>query len=312
MSQILTLTLNPTIDIFSDVESVRPVRKMRTENARYDPGGGGINVARVINRLGGEVEAVFLAGGMTGMWLDTLLGKEDVPRQKIEIAGETRVAFAVNEKASGLDYRFVPSGPMVTEAEIGTFMDVVRAFDGGYVVASGSLPKGCSADILIEIARAASGKGARFVLDSSGEGLKATLSQAKVYLVKPSRGELESYVGHALDDAGVSEAAADLVHRGVAELVAVTLGAQGAVLAHSDGVIRVSAPQIKARSTIGAGDSFLGAMVWALSRGWLLADALHLAVAAGAAAITRPGTQLCRREDIVSHYPHFPKLEPGR
>jgi 6-phosphofructokinase 2 len=148
------------------------------------------------------------------------------------------------------------------------------------------------------MAKLAAARGAKFVLDSSGTGLGTTLKHSRVFLVKPSLGELEQFVGHKLDEMGVRQAASDIVAGGAAELVAVTMGADGALLASAQGVLRVPAIHVRARSTVGAGDSFLGAMIWALSEGKAPEEALRLGVAAGAAAIMRPGFQLCRRQDV--------------
>ena len=298
MTSVLTITLNPTVDIFSEAEVVRPVRKVRTAQERRDPGGGGVNVARVITALGGQAEAVFLAGGATGMLLDTLLEREGVARRALPAAADTRIAFTVFERASGLDYRFVPSGFTTSEDELRPCIAAVEAHDGAYLVASGSLPEGAPTDIYARMADIAAARGARFILDSSGDGLRVTLERSRVFLVKPSIGELEQLVGHELDDDGVHEAASALVRRGAAEIVAVTLGAQGALVASAEGVLRLSAPHVAARSAVGAGDSFLAAMVWALAQGWTRDAAFRLAIAAGAAAVTLPGTQPCRREDV--------------
>jgi 6-phosphofructokinase 2 len=303
MSSILTFTLNPTVDLFSEVEIVRPIRKIRTEADRADPGGGGINVARVVTVLGGKAEAVFLGGGPTGQWLDALLQAEGVPRRMLPIEGQTRVSFSVNERASGYDYRFVRGGPQIAPEEMMPCLDIARRHGEGFVVISGSLPATAPADFFAQLARAAREGGACFVLDTSGEALKATLAEGGVHLVKPSRGELEELVGGELDEQGLVEAALSIVKRGQAEMVAVSMGAEGALLASADGAIRSATPHVKVRSAIGAGDSFLGAMVWALDRGWSRQDAFELGIAAGAAAVTTPGTQLCRREDIEALYP---------
>jgi 6-phosphofructokinase 2 len=303
MASILTITLNPAVDLFTEADIVRPIFKMRTSDFRCDPGGGGINVARVIIEIGGEAEAVFLGGGATGVWLDALLGHEGTHRRMLPIAGETRVAYSVRERASGFDYRFVPPGPPVSAAEIGSCIEFVRNCSNQYVVASGSLPVHAPADSYAEMARIVREHGGRFVLDSSGEGLRATLQQSRVFLVKPSIGELSEYAGQDLDEKAAREVAESLVKNGAAEIVAVTMGAQGALLMTADGAIRMPAPHVKARSTIGAGDAFLGAMVWALSKDWALKGAFSLGIAAGAAAVLAPGTQLCRHEDIRSLYP---------
>jgi 6-phosphofructokinase 2 len=311
-SIILTITLNPTVDLFGDVEVVRPIRKMRTMNDRCDPGGGGINVARVVTEIGGDAEAVFLGGGSTGAWLDSLLARDGIRRRMVPIAGDTRVAFAVQERGSGFDYRFVPSGPEVSAEEVEPCFEILRAHRAAYVVASGSLPAGAPPDTYARMAKIVAEKGGKLVLDSSGDGLRVTLEQSQIFLVKPSIGELGQLVGHELDERAAGEAATDLVKRGAAEMVAVSMGAQGALLATSDGLMRMPAPRVKTRSAIGAGDSFLGAMVWALSSGWAVKGAFHLGIAAGAAAVLTPGTRLCRREDIRALYPMSPEGDTER
>jgi len=303
MGPVLTFTLNPTVDLFSEVEAVRPIRKIRTSCDLADPGGGGINVARVVNMLGGKAEAVFLGGGPTGQWLDALLEAEGVPRRMLPIAGDTRVSFSVNEHASGYDYRFVRGGPDIATEEMMPLIEIAAAKQGGYVVASGSLPASAPADFYARLAHEANRNGARFVLDTSGAALKDTLAEGGVFLAKPSQGEMEELFGAELDEQGLCEAALSLVRRGQAEMVAVSMGAQGALLASAEGVIRRSAPRVKARSAIGAGDSFLGAMIWALGEGWATEDAFEFAIAAGAAAVLTSGTQLCRKADIEALYP---------
>lgn len=303
MASILTFTLNPSVDLFSEVETVRPIRKIRTAADRADAGGGGINVARVVTMLGGAAEAVFLGGGPTGDWLDSLLAEENVPRRMLPITGQTRVSFSVNEKSSGYDYRFVRGGPAIAAEEMMPCLDIAKAHKGGFVVASGSLPASAPPDFFARLAHIAAENGARFVLDTSGDALKATLAEGGVYLVKPSMGELEELFGSELDDKAAAEAATSIVRRGQAEMVAVSMGAQGAMLVTSHGTLRKAAPRVKVRSAIGAGDSFLGAMIWALGENWAEEEAFELGIAAGAAAVLTPGTQLCQRADIESLYP---------
>jgi 6-phosphofructokinase 2 len=298
MTQILTITLNPTVDISSETDVVRPTRKTRTSNTRYDPGGGGINVARVVATLGGDAEAIFLAGGEIGSLLDRLLGDADVSRRLIPITGQTRIGVVVHEQKTGLEYRFVAAGPPIRPFEVEPCFDAVASHRGGYVVASGSLPEGAASDTYARMADLAASRGARFVLDSSGIGLQATLEKSRVFLVKPSLGELEKFVGQKLDEESASQAAANIVARGAAEMVAVTMGADGALLATSSGILRVPAIHVRVRSAVGAGDSFLGAMIWALSEGKTPDEAFRFGVAAGAAAVMTPGTQLCQRSDV--------------
>ena len=152
MKPIVTLTLNPAIDASCQAQEVRPVRKIRTSDERYDPGGGGINVARVIRELGGET-----------IGLD---------HRAVPIAGMTRVSHTVYERSSGQEYRFVPDGPALSAKEWQTGLAALEALNADYVVASGSLPKGVPDDFYARIARNARDRGIRFVLDTSGEALR--------------------------------------------------------------------------------------------------------------------------------------------
>src|SRR5690606_8819753 len=129
MKPIVTLTLNPAIDGAAGAETVRPIRKVRTWNERYDPGGGGINAARVIRELGGPAMAVYLSGGTTGPVLDGLVRSSGIESVRIPIAGHTRISHTVHERSSGLEFRFVPEGPAVTSEEWSACLAALEAVD---------------------------------------------------------------------------------------------------------------------------------------------------------------------------------------
>jgi 6-phosphofructokinase 2 len=299
---ILTITLNPTIDVFGAAKAVQPTHKVRLSNATYEPGGGGINVARVITTLGGKAEAAFLAGGEMGKFLERLVGEEGIRQHPLAITGQTRVALMVRDESTGLEYRFLPDGPEVTAADIERCAAAISATRSGIVVASGSLPRGAPVDSYARLARAAARNALPFVLDTSGEALRAALEEGGILLVKPSRSELESLAGGRLEEAALEAAARALADAGKAQLVAVTLGADGAMLVSAGEILRQPAITVPVLSAVGAGDSFLGAMVWAMSERWPHADAFRLAMAAGAAATSNPGTTLCRKEDVFRLY----------
>ena len=302
MTDILTVTLNPTVDVSGSAETVRPIRKVRTRETRFDPGGGGINVARVVARLGANVEALYLAGGEIGALLDRLLASEKIACHRVETGAQTRLGFIVHERTTGLEYRFVPEGPNVSPRDVASCLDYVASRPSRFVVCSGSLPPGAPDDIYARMAEAATARGARVVLDTSGASLRQTLERTKVFLVKPSLGELAQLVGRELDADSAAEAAMSLVSREAAEMVAVTLGADGAILASREGVIRLPAIPVRVRSAVGAGDSFLGAMVFSLQRGRSAREAFCMGVAAGAAAAMTPGTELCLTDDVLRLY----------
>jgi 6-phosphofructokinase 2 len=302
MNQIVTLTLNPAIDASCQVDEVGPVHKIRTFDERYDPGGGGINVARVIRELGGDAIAVYLAGGLTGQAFNNMVDAIGLEHRAVPISGDTRVAHTVYERASGQEYRFVPQGPEVHADEWQACLRELEVMDYDYLVASGSLPNGVPEDFYAQVARVAAERSARLVLDTSGKPLKRAL-EAGVYLVKPNLRELETAIGRPLrEPAEQEEAARQLIARGRAQIVTVSLGADGALLATGEDCYRLRAPRIRPRSAVGAGDSFLGAMTLGLAEGRPPQDAFALAVAAGTAAVLTMGTELCRREDVLRIY----------
>lgn len=302
MKTIVTLTLNPAIDGAAEAEKVQPIRKVRTWGERYDPGGGGINAARVVRELGGAAFAIYLSGGTTGPVLDELVQSAGIESLRIPIADHTRISHTVHERSSGLEFRFVPEGPVVAPAEWQACLAALEGVDCDYLLASGSLPRGVPANFYVEVAKVASRNGAKVVLDTSGEALRAATAHG-VFLIKPSLGEMEELVGQKLAEPVDQERAArELVESGAAEVVALTLGRDGALLATRSGLRRLAGVKVKPKSAVGAGDSFLAAMTLGLAQGRDSEDAFALAVAAGTATVLTMGTELCRREDVERIY----------
>lgn len=295
---IVTLTLNPALDVSAEADGVTAAHKTRTTGERIDPGGGGINVARVIHELGGETVAVILGGGVTGAYLEELIAAQGVPFRMLSIAGRTRLCTAIHDRADGLEYRFVPEGPLVTEAECDTAIAAARSLPWHWLVASGSLPRGVPTNFYRHAAALATDRGGHLVLDTSGAALKDALGTG-ITLIKPSRRELESITGHELPSrADQARAAYRLVRDGAARMVALTLGGEGALLATDDGVQIMPALDVRVRSTVGAGDSFLAGLVMALAAGETPAQALARGIAAGAAATAAEGTAHVTREAV--------------
>lgn len=306
MPRIATLTLNPAIDSACEAEKVFPTHKIRTSGERYDPGGGGINVARVLARLGDGPEVVYLAGGATGALLDELLTGAGLTRHRIDIHDHTRMSLAVFERSTGQEYRFVPEGPLVGEAEWQAALDHCAALDCDWLVASGSLPRGVPADFFARLTALMAPRGVRLALDTSGAALAAAVEAGGLALVKPSQGEFEALTGRKFTSpARIGEAAQALVQAGKAAMVAVTLGHEGAVLAHAGGVLIRPGAQVKVQSATGAGDSFVAGMVHALAGGADAATALAWGMAAGTAAVLNPGTGLAHVEDMEKLRPLF-------
>ena len=298
-AQIVTLTMNPALDITTGVDVVRPTDKLRCGTPRYDPGGGGINVARIAHVLGGSVSAVFPAGGATGDLITTLLVDAGVRFREVAIAAPTRESFTVNETSTGQQYRFVLPGPQLTFAEQERCLGQLRieATAAEFVVASGSLPPGVPADFYQRVADVCRDVGAVLILDTSGGGLQQISSG--VFLLKASMRELRECVGRELLTEGEQLAAAhELIDNGRAEVVVVSLGSHGALLATRNGSHRFSAIPMASGSGVGAGDAMVAAITVGLGRGWPLVKSVRLGIAAGAAKLMTPGTAACQRTDV--------------
>jgi 6-phosphofructokinase 2 len=297
---IVTLTINPAVDIFVNVAHVEPTRKLRCSAPKRDPGGGGINVARAAHRLGGSVAAIYPTGGALGKLLHRLVEREGIESLVTPSHVETRENFTAYEETTGEQYRFVLPGSALHRAEWEAVLDKLTTLSGKpkFVVASGSVPPGVPEDFFARVARQSKQLGAQCVVDTSGAALKLALAEG-VTLVKPNLVELSDLVGLPLDTEAARVAACrQLAIDGRAEVVALTLGEQGALLVTADKVFRSQPMAIEPVSTVGAGDSFLGGLVAALASGHSLYEAFRVAVAAGSAAVLSTGTELCSEEDV--------------
>jgi 6-phosphofructokinase 2 len=297
---IVTLTINPAVDIFVNVARVEATRKLRCSAPKRNPGGGGINVARAAHRLGGKVAAIYPTGGAIGKLLQRLVEREGIESLVTLSHVETRENFTAYEETTGEQYRFVLPGSTLHRAEWEAVLDKLATLSGKpkFVVASGSVPPGVPEDFFARVARQAKQLGAQCVVDTSGPALKMALAEG-VTLIKPNQVELSDLVGAPLDtDEARMAACRKLAIEGRAEVVALTLGEHGALLVTADQAFRAQPMAIEPVSTVGAGDSFLGGLVAALASGQSLREAFRIAVAAGSAAVLSAGTELCSEEDV--------------
>jgi 6-phosphofructokinase 2 len=291
--------MNPAVDVSTRVGRVVADRKLRCGAPNYEPGGGGINVARAVRKLGGQAVAIFPAGGPAGSLLEQLLEEEGVARVSVPVAAWTRENLNVFEEETRRQYRFVLPGGRLQEEEWKRCFGAIEDLDPrpGYLVASGSLPPGVPEDFFARLAALARRLGARLLLDSSGAPLARALSEG-VYLWKPSLREFQEWTGEAeADERRWRELAREAVAKGCCEVLVLSLGSGGAVWTTRSGQERLTTPAVAVASSVGAGDSMVAGIVLALARGETLAQAARHGVAAAAAAVMNPGTQLCRRED---------------
>jgi 6-phosphofructokinase 2 len=301
MTPILTLTLNPALDMATTVPCMVPDEKLRCTDPQLDPGGGGINVSRAIHMLGGETLALVALGGLTGDRLADLLRRSGVPFLGITGPGETRTSLTVTEDVSARQFRFMLPGPVWGDEDQARVFNLLRAAGkpGGYAVISGSQPPGVPGDFPERLAGAMAGM--RVVLDTSGKPLTRAVEHPipDLDLLRMDGEEAEALAGHPLETrADTANFAESLVRRGVARQIIIARGADGSVLADAGQRLHARAPKVKVVSKVGAGDSFVGSFVLAMARGEGPAAALARGVAAAAAAVTTPATELCRREDV--------------
>jgi 6-phosphofructokinase 2 len=307
MVNIYTLTLAPSLDSATLTPQIYPEGKLRCSAPVFEPGGGGINVARAITFLGGRATAIFPAGGATGEHLVSLLADEKVPVEAVEAHDWTRQNLHVHVEASGEQYRFVMPGATLNEDEFRQLEEKVLHIEkGAILVISGSLPPSVKTQRLVQLIKAAQHNGIRCVVDSSGDALTAVLEIGNIELVKPNQKELSALVQRELtqpDD--VRQAAQELVESGKALRVIVSLGPQGALGVDASGSVQVVPPPVKSQSTVGAGDSMVGAMTLKLAANASLQDMVRFGVAAGSAATINQGTRLCSLENTRKIYDYL-------
>lgn len=311
-SPILTLTLNPALDMATEVPEILPGQKLRCSEPLLDPGGGGLNVSRAIRALGGDSLALVAIGGLTGDRLAGLIRAAGVTFLSILGPGETRQSLTVTEEKTGRQYRFMLPGPVWGEAERARVFTLLRATarPGGISVISGSQPPGVPKDFPAQLAE--SMPGSRVVLDTSGKPLDEAVKNpiAGLEVLRMDGEEAESLTGHALHSrAETADFAQGLARAGVARKVIVARGADGNVLATADRRLFSPAPKVRVRSTVGAGDSFVAALVLAMARGQDDAEALAMGSAAAAAAVMTDATQLCRPEDVMRLRPDTASID---
>jgi 1-phosphofructokinase family hexose kinase len=294
---IVTITVNPALDKSAHFKGLVAEQKIRCEEPRYDAGGGGINVSKAISRLGGTSLAVFTSGGPTGKMLEGLISKERIKHKAIEIQSWTRESFVGVDDNTNSQYRFSFPGPAITSAEKEEIIKTIRELKPKFLVVSGGLNKDLSIDFYQKIAEIAKKSDSKMIVDTSGEALEKVL-ETGVYMIKPNVGELAKLIGvERLELEEVNEAAKQIIAKGGAEIVVVSLGPQGAVLVTKDYYEFVPAPNVAKKSTVGAGDSMVGGMVWALSQNKSLKEVIRWGVACGSAATMNEGTQLFKGED---------------
>jgi 6-phosphofructokinase 2 len=303
-SPILTVTLNPALDITTSVARLEPQRKLRCGPAVLHPGGGGANVSRAIVELGGSSRAFVAIGGHTGHQYRDLLRAAGVDCVEYPLSGETRSSMTVMEEATGLHYRFVLPGPTQEPRhgeEILAELGRIIAGGVGYVVASGSLLPGIAEDFYARLGDLVRWHGAKLILDTHGVALKRGLA-GRPFLIRLNQLEAEELARETPARGDPAAVATQLVAAGEVDVAVFAMGERGSLVTTRDSQFTIAPPEVKVHSMVGAGDSYVAALTLALARGWSLESANRFGVAAAASAVTRQATQLCERTSTERFY----------
>ena len=302
--RIITLIINPALDKISGISQVIPNKKLRCHAPKHEAGGGGINVSRAIRRLGGESLAIFPGGGANSEILKLKLDEEHVHYIVTPINGQTRENITIFEGESTHQYRFIMPGPTLSEEECQLPLKEIKESDPkpDYIVASGSITKGVPENFYQRLAELAQEIDSKLIVDTSGKQLTLA-AEAGVYMLKPNIRELGHLAGKEItSEEHQIEVAQELVHSGKAQIVVVSLGAGGALLVTKDIAEHLRTPMVPIRSKLGAGDSMVGGIVYALAKGMDIQHATRYGIAAGASAVMTPGIELCEKETTEKLY----------
>lgn len=296
MNKIISITFSPCIDKSTSVNELIPEKKLHCALPKLEPGGGGVNVARAIKKLGGEVSAVYPSGGYTGKFLSHLVDKEGLISIVINTKNETRENFTVFEEVTQKQFRLGMPSLELFQDEWEEILSKVSANDDvEFIVASGSLPPGVPMDIFAQLAKIAKTKNAKFIVDTSGKPLKHATEEG-VFLIKPNLDELAFLSGKKeLQEHEIKNIAKEMIASGKCENIVVSMGAKGALLFTSNTAFSFVPPKVTVKSTVGAGDSMVGGIIYSISTGKSMPDAVQYGVACGTSATMHSGTELCNK-----------------
>jgi 6-phosphofructokinase 2 len=303
---ITTITLNPSLDQHIAVDGLVMDGPNRWSRLHRYAGGKGIDVSRAIHEMEGRTIAYGFIGGDAGRTVEILLDEEGVPFSFTPVKRETRTNFIITDSQSGHQTRIDAPGPHISKGEFERFQRKMQRLNPSpdLIVMGGSAPPGVPSNVYYTITREAKGFGVRSILDADGQWLAEGI-KAKPYLIKPNVREAAELLGRELPDEGaIIKAALDIVEMGV-EIAVISRSQDGIIAATRDTVLKVVPPEVKVKSTVGAGDCTIAGLALKLAGEESLAKACRLAVAMGTAAVLTPGTELARRSDVEELLPQI-------
>ncbi len=298
--KIITLTVNPAVDKSAQIDQLVPEQKLNCKAIQYQAGGGGVNISRVLHTLKVNNKCLFTSGGDTGLFLKRLLKEEQLDISPIPVESWTRENLSVVDNKTEHQYRFGMPGGTISAEEIVLIKKIVHreVTEDAMFIISGSIAEHMPQDLYVQLIQLLQNKNVKVVVDTSGKALELTLKEP-VFLIKPNQKELAQLAGKLFMSKHEQEAfALELVKKGKATYVVVSMGARGAFIASADGISYCNTPSVKVKSTIGAGDSMVAGMVYAIQNGLSAADILKWGVVCGVATTMTDGTNLASKENI--------------
>ena len=297
--QITTITINPALDVHSSIDNLAPEIKLRCERPSYNPGGGGINISRVLQRMKLDCNTWFPEGGYTGKIISGLLKKEGLLICPFHSRKATRENINIVENKTKNQYRFCMPGEDLGKAFYNLlFEKIVQLEPNGILVISGSMPSHYPEDFFTKISNTCESKSIKLIVDTSGDALKHTIAN-NVFLIKPNFQEIAELYGEiTLSKKKAIDLSKSLVKEGRVKNILLTNGKFGAWLISKETVFFIKPPSVNVKSTIGAGDSALAGAVYGIAQNYTPQNILAMSVAAGTATTLQEGSTLCDWEDV--------------
>ncbi|EGO64710.1 1-phosphofructokinase [Acetonema longum] len=297
--KIVTITLNPALDHTVHIPQFQAGALNRVEQQRIDPGGKGINVAKVARALGCPVTATGFLGQDNSKVFREYFQQQGIHDCFVEVAGAARMNIKIVDGLSGQVTEINFPGLASNEGDLARLTEVIRQLAGErqWFVFSGSLPPGVPDTVYHRFIPLLKQQGVKVMLDSSGPALREGI-KAMPDVIKPNLDELRQLTGKSLiQEAEIQNAVDDLLAGGIRQVI-VTLGSQGAIVADKSQMLRVWPPAVVAKSTVGAGDALVAGFVVGQTRGLSLADCARLGTAAATASVVQPGTQAGSLQEV--------------
>lgn len=297
---IVSLSLNPAIDLTYEIDELKHDQKSRSITSYYDPGGTGINVGRALDKLKANAYTCCVTAGKMGEFLSVMLQQELKNVYTLQIEGETRINTTILQQSPHRQYEINAAGPLLTPDQLDKISSQFLTLCGQSIgILTGTLPPGVLDSVYNDMTTELHEQGGRCIVDAPVAILKKTLN-SNPFLIKPNLHELEVLLDKTLES--IEEIAAEsrlIVQQGVTH-VCVSLGEKGAILVGPNNSYYCPAPNIKLHSTVGAGDAMLAGLAHAFSQNKKPEEVLKLAVCCGAGTAKKPGTQLFDAAELDS------------